>query len=138
MTTSASPTSAFTSRIASCRIPSGSVPAEPTASFSRGTPKSMMPPTPASAASAAALRRVSRVCWTTPGIEEIGTGSVRPSRTKAGRINSAGCSRVSATMRRIAAVVRSRRGRTSGNPYEPGVLIRVPFYGIRGAARSAG
>ncbi|GIF79469.1 hypothetical protein Cba03nite_08180 [Catellatospora bangladeshensis] len=43
-----------------------------------------------------------------------GRGSVMPSFTNSGRISSAGCSLVSLTMRRIAAVVRSRRGRTFG------------------------
>ena len=61
---------------------------------------------------------MSRVCWTTPGIAEIGTGSQTPSRTNAGRIRSAGCRRYSATIRRMAGVVRSRRGRAPGKlPY---------------------
>ncbi len=87
MTSSSSPTSARTSLSATCRIPSGSVPAVPAASFfaSSGTPKSMIPETPASTASAAAFFSVSRVCCTTPGIAAIGTGSLTPSRTKAGR-----------------------------------------------------
>ena len=45
----------------------------------------MSPPTPAATASTAAFRRVSRVCWTTPGIEAIGTGSLMPSRTNSGQ-----------------------------------------------------
>ena len=39
-----------------------------------GTPNSITPPIPAAAASTAALRRLSRLCWTTPGIEEIARG----------------------------------------------------------------
>ena len=35
-------------------------------------------------ASTAALRSESRVCWTTPGIDAIGTGSRAPSRTNIG------------------------------------------------------
>ncbi|GGU60008.1 hypothetical protein GCM10010274_56060 [Streptomyces lavendofoliae] len=59
------------------------------------------------------------MCCTTPGIAEIGTGSLTPSRTNAGRMRSAGWSRVSATIRRITGVVRSRRGRAPGkDPYE--------------------
>ncbi len=59
ITTSSSPTSARTSRMATWRIPSGSVPAVPRASFldSSGTPNSMIPETPASTASTAAFRR---------------------------------------------------------------------------------
>ncbi|GHD48928.1 hypothetical protein GCM10010335_58050 [Streptomyces galbus] len=48
----------------------------------------------------------------------IGTGSLTPSRTNAGRMKSAGCSRVSATIRRMTGLVRSRRGRAPGkDPY---------------------
>ncbi|CAM5298436.1 hypothetical protein SALBM311S_05038 [Streptomyces alboniger] len=74
----------------------------------------MIPEIPAATASAAAFFRLSRVCCTTPGIAPIGTGSAAPSTTKAGRMKSAGCSRVSATMRRMTGVVRSRRGRVPG------------------------
>ena len=114
ITTVASPTSATTSRMATLRMPAGSMPPEPVASRSAGTPKSMMPPTPAWTASAAALRSESRECWTTPGREPIGRGSVSPSLTNIGRISSAGSSRVSATSRRSAGVRRSRRGRIRG------------------------
>ncbi|GHI05849.1 hypothetical protein Scel_41700 [Streptomyces cellostaticus] len=48
----------------------------------------------------------------------IGTGSLTPSRMNAGRMKSAGCNRVSATIRRMTGEVRSRRGRVPGNdPY---------------------
>ncbi len=116
MTMSSSPTSSRTARRATWRIPSGSVPAVPRASFfpSSGTPKSMIPETPAATASTAAFRRVSRVCWCTPGMAETATGASMPSRTNAGRIRFAGSSRVSATIRRIVGVVRSRRGREPG------------------------
>ena len=69
-----------------------------------GTPNSMIPPTPASAASAAALRSESRVCWTTPGIDEIGRGSARPSATNTGRISCRGLDRGLGDQRRIAGV----------------------------------
>ena len=115
MTTMASPTSARTSRSAALRMPSGSIPALPVASRSAGTPKSMRPPTPAATASVAALRSVSRVCCTTPGIDPTGTGSSMPSRTNIGSTSWRGRRSVSATRRRIAGVVRSRRGRWVGN-----------------------
>ena len=70
--------------MARLRIPSGSSAPEPAASLCSGTPNSMIPPSPAAAASAATRRTESRVCCTTPGIELIGTGSVAPSRTKTG------------------------------------------------------
>ena len=44
----------------------------------------------------------------------IGRGSVSPSLTNIGGTSSAGASFVCSTSRRIAAVVRSRRGRMSG------------------------
>ncbi len=62
ITTVASPTSATTSRMTAFRIPSGSYAADPVASRSFGTANSINPPTPASTASSAALRTVSRVC----------------------------------------------------------------------------
>ena len=49
---------------------------------------------------AAARRNESRVCWTTPGMAAIATGSDSPSRTKTGSTSSRGCSRVSATSER--------------------------------------
>ena len=116
MTTRLSPVSALMSAIATWEIPSGSSAALPRSSLAAGTPNTMMPPTPAPAASAAAFRRLSLVCCTTPGIEPIGTGSVMPSLMNTGRTSSAGRSAVSATMARSARVPRSRRGRSSGNP----------------------
>ncbi len=77
-------------------------------------PNSITPPSPAAAASAAAFRSESRVCWTTPGIDEIGCGSEAPSRTNIGRISWRASSEVSATIARIAGVRRSRRGRIEG------------------------
>ena len=75
ITVSASPTSPTTSVMARLRMPAGSTAPEPSASLCSGMPKSITPPSPRSAASATALSRVSRVCWTTPGIDAIGTGS---------------------------------------------------------------
>ena len=95
-------------------MPDGSVAPVPTASFSAGMPNSITPPRPSSAASATALSRLARVCWTTPGIDPIGRGSSRSSRTNSGSTSCRGSTDVSATSRRIAGVVRSRRGRTSG------------------------
>ncbi|MEY9487074.1 hypothetical protein RKD26_002868 [Streptomyces calvus] len=156
MTSRSSPTSARTSRRATWRMPSGSVPGVPRASFldSSGTPNSMIPETPAATASAAAFFRLSRVCCTTPGIDAMGTGSLTPSRTKAGRMRSAGWSRVSATIRRIAGVVRRRRGRVPGkDPYvvmaptlrpphpclcRRGVGGRTPRAGLRPGAHAGG
>ena len=115
MTTVASPTSARTSRSATLSTPSGSTPALPVASRRAGTPKSISPPTPAATASVAALRSVSRVCCTTPGIDVTGTGSSMPSRTNIGSTSWRGRRSVSATRRRIAGVARSRRGRWVGN-----------------------
>ena len=95
-------------------MPSGSVPPEPTASRVDGTPNSMIPPTPARTASAAALRSDSRECCTTPGSDAIGRGSVSPSWTNIGSTSCDGATRVSSTRRRIGAEMRSRRGRIVG------------------------
>ena len=43
--------------------------------------------------------------------DAIGSGPVAPSRTNIGSTRSAGCRRVSATSRRMAGELRSRRGR---------------------------
>src|SRR4051794_25817883 len=119
MTTVASPTSARTSRSATFSTPSGSTPALPVASRRSGTPNSISPPTPAATASAAALRSESRVCWTTPGIDETGTGSTAPSLTNIGSTSCRGRRVVSATRRRSAGVARRRRGRCVGKPIGP-------------------
>ena len=74
-------------------------------------PKSITPASPAAAASMAALRSVSSVCWTTPGIEPIARGSLIPSATNTGKINCRGARPVSATIARITGVVRNLRGR---------------------------
>ena len=90
---------------------------EPTASFCSGTPKSMMPPTPRAAASAAALRRVSRVCWTTPGIAQIGRlGRALPDEHRQHELG--GVELVSATSRRIAGVVAAAAA-GSREPHRP-------------------
>ena len=94
------------------RMPCGSSAPEPCASLCSGTPKSMTPAEPG-------LRRprprpcaaCRGVCWTTPGIELIGRGSVRPSATNTGSTSWRGSTLVSATIARIAGDVRSRRGR---------------------------
>ncbi len=108
-----------TSRRATLSTPSGSTPAVPVASRRAGTPKSMSPPTPAVTASTAALRRESRVCCTTPGIDAIGVGSVAPSFTNIGSTSWRGRRVVSATSRRSAGVARSRRGRWVGKAITP-------------------
>src|SRR5215469_3529136 len=79
-------------------------------------PNRISPPTPASAASTAALRRLSLVCWTTPGMDGTGTGSAIPSLTNSGSTRSEPSTLVAAASRRSAAVRRSLRGRTTGNP----------------------
>src|SRR5580692_3776294 len=133
VTTRSSPTSALMSESASCEMPSGSSAALPRLSLSAGTPNTMMPPTPASAASAAALRRLSLVCCTTPGIDPIGCGSMMPSLMNTGSTSSAGRSAVSATIDRSALVPRSRRALTSGNP----ALTSTPSLADPAAAAAA-
>ena len=68
----------------------------------------------AAASSATSLRRLSRVCWTTPGSDTIGCGSVMPSRTNSGAMRSLVRTVVSATRSRRAGVRRRRRGRSTG------------------------
>ena len=130
ITVSASPTSATTSVMARLRMPAGSIAPEPVASRCSGIPNSITPPSPSSAASLTAASSEERVCWTTPGIEEIGCGSVRPSRTKTGSTSCRASSDVSATIRRSAGVVRSRRGRTDGPVISRGVISS--FTSVRG------
>ncbi len=83
-------------------------------SSSSGTPNRSTHRTPASRASWAARLRESRVCWCTPGIEEISRGASMPSAMNIGRMRSAGRRAVSATSSRIAALERRRRGRRVG------------------------
>ena len=80
-----------TRRSATLRIPSGSSAPDPTASLSTGTPKTIIPPIPASTHAprawhervrACAGRR--RACWMIRGV------LVRPSRTNTGRTRSRG------------------------------------------------
>ena len=112
--TRSSPTASRTAAMPLLRIPSGFHACEPISSFSVGTPNRSIPAMPASAACSASFLIESRVCWYCPGMALISRGSVSPSATKAGSMSWAGDTRVSATMRRMAGVVRSRRGRTRG------------------------
>ena len=57
--------------------------------------------------------------WFCPGIELIGVGACRPSRTNAGWIICDALSCVSRTSLRSAGVRRRRRGRSRGNPMAP-------------------
>ena len=104
MTGSASPTSATTSRMARFRTPPGSRPHDPVASLVSGMPNSIIPPRPSSAASAAAFPQESRMCWTTPGIEPIGTGLGRTLAHEHGSTSRRASTDVSATSRRRAGV----------------------------------
>ncbi len=61
------------------------------------------------------------VCWLCPGNEEMGTGSLIPSRTKSGAMRSSTVTDVSATRRRRAGVRRRRRRRRTGNAAVGGV-----------------
>jgi hypothetical protein len=111
MSTVASPTSVTRSPNASCTTPAGSSAPEPRASFAAGMPNNNSPPTPLPTASVAALRNESRVCCTTPGIDLIGAGSLRPSFTNKGNTRSDADTLVCATNRRSAGVRLKRRGR---------------------------
>ena len=74
-TTRASPTSATSARVATLRMPSGSVAPEPTASRSARDAEEHDPADAGRGGlSRGALRRSRAVCCTTPGIEEIGDG----------------------------------------------------------------
>ena len=141
MMTRSSPTASRTRATATLRMPSGSSAPEPTASLVVGTPKIMNPPTPAATQARASSTSESRVCWTTPGMLEIGTGAVAPSLTKTGSTKSRGCSRVSATSARTAAFCRSRRGRVTGSSTPIGgssVCVSAPGDGRSTSSRSAG
>ena len=74
----------------------------------------MIPPNPAATAAAAALRSESRECWTTPGMDGIGTGSRAPSLTNTGSTSCRAATEVSRTSPRIAAEVRNLLGRPLG------------------------
>ena len=92
MTTSASPTSARTSATATLRMPSGSVAPEAGGVLAARDPEEH----DAAQAQAAPPRRrpcaaCRGVCWTTPGMEPIGAGSLAPSLTNSGSTSSAGC-----------------------------------------------
>ena len=77
MTTRSSPTASTTAREGDVEDAVGVVGAGADARPSpSGTPKTMIPPSPASTQRRASSTSDSRVCWTTPGIAEIGTGVV--------------------------------------------------------------
>ncbi len=95
-------------------MPSGFHASEPSWSFRDGTPNRITAGTPSAASSVTSLRRLSRVCCTTPGKDSMGCGSSMPSRTNSGATRSSTESRVSATSRRMAGDERSRRGRCCG------------------------
>src|SRR5215468_1273366 len=139
ISTVASPTSAARSASACWTIPSGSSAAEPRASLTAGMPNSISPPTPAATASAAVLRRLSRVCWATPGMDGTGSGSLIPSLTNRGSTRSDPWTVVRAASLRSAAVRRRRRGRAAGNPLVTGwlLLARRPAASPQPAARAA-
>ena len=96
-------------------MPSGSNAPLPTASLCAGTPNRITDFTPISASWVTSACRLSRECWTTPGSDGIGIGASMPSRTNSGATRSAVRTVVSASMSRIACVVRSRRNRVVGN-----------------------
>src|SRR5882672_4674930 len=127
MSTSRSPTSSRRLRSATWTTPSGSSPPVPRASFRAGTPKRITPGMPRSASARTSFRRLSWVCWTTPGIDGIGCGWSIPSLTNRGATRSSTDSRVSATNRRTAAVRRNRRGRCSGKPIAPDATAGAPL-----------
>ena len=109
-------------------------PAEPIGSLRAGTPKTINPPSPASATCTATLRRESRVCCTTPGIEPIGAGSLRPSRDEhgqheVGRVQP-GLGHQAPQGRRAAAAGVGDRGTGNGRrrptrPSPPQVALRL-------------
>ena len=96
-------------------MPSGFQASEPSESLVAGMPNTMTAGMPRPASSATSLRRLSRVCCTTPGSDSMATGSSIPCRTNSGAIRSSTDRRVSATSRRRAGVRRRRRMRRSGN-----------------------
>ena len=93
-------------------------------SFTAGTPNNTSAPTPRSASASASAMRLGMVCCTTPGSDEMGWGASMPSRTNNGATRRLGCRRVSATSSRMAAVVRNRRGRCTGNG-DAGMAVMV-------------
>ena len=125
ISTSASPTSSRRLRNATCTTPSRASACDPRASFVAGTPNSMIAGSPRSASARTSLRRLSWVCWTTPGIDGTGSGASIPSLTNRGATRCSGVTRCSATSRRNAGVRRSRRIRRSGKATSPGYRRRV-------------
>ena len=115
-------------------MPFGSSAPEPAASLVSGTPYSIRPPTPASTAPIAALASESIECWTTPGIELIGRGSLAPSATNIGSTRSCGRTDTSLASLRSAAVRRSRRGRDAGKAGNEGRCAH-PIQATRAEAR---
>src|SRR5271165_3230375 len=116
MSTIESPSVSRRARRARWAMPSGSDAPDPVGSLDSGTPKRIRPGTPREARRLASATSEPRECWHWPGMAAIGAGSPRPSRTKSGATTSSTEIRDSATSRRMAGVVRSRRSRRSGNP----------------------
>ena len=135
MSTRSSPTSSRSERNAICTTPSGASAPDPVASFTAGTPKSTTAGIPRSASARTSLRRLSWVCWSTPGIDTTGSGASIPSFTKSGATRSSTSTRVSPTRRRNAGVRRSRRDRCSGNAtqqgYRPTRAVRLRIEAVR-------
>src|SRR5215207_9152625 len=104
-----------------------------------GTPKSTTAGIPRSASARTSLRRLSWVCWSTPGIDATGSGASIPSFTKSGATRLSTSTRVSPTSRRNAGVRRSRRDRCSANatnaPLSPSeARARAPAVGQAAAS----
>ncbi len=111
-------------RNATCTTPSGSQAPLPCASLCAGTPKRINPGMPSETRRLASATRESRECWTSPGMEAIGTGDAAPSRTKSGATKSSTSRRASATKRRKAGVRRNRRRRRVGKASVIGSMLR--------------
>lgn len=74
-------------------------------------------------------RSESSECWTTPGSDPMGWGSVTPSRTNSGAMRSSGVSTVSATIRRRAGVRRAAGVGAGGTRQQPRDRPRPPAVG---------
>src|SRR5260370_41843446 len=123
MSTVSWPTSAARSRKPRWTMPSGSSADEPRPSLAAGMPNRISPPTPAATASAAALRRLSLVCCTTPGIDATGCGSAMPSFTNRGSTRLDGRTATCATSRRSGALRRSLLALVTGKPGDISLLV---------------
>ena len=89
ITGSASPTSATTSAIATLRMPVGVDGSAAAGVLGLRHAEEHDPAEPELGRLGGGLRSESRVCWTTPGMLLIGTGSVAPSRTNTGSTSCA-------------------------------------------------